>query len=132
MDPRIDPLETLLGRLGQAHRDGAFADSVGAYPWQTIKSPAFKARSARRLAWVRVAAPLAAAAAVAVLFVGKDLFHQPVASEIAKVVPAVSAKSTSLLVDAQPSTSVKAESPAQTQKVNCDFNGDGVINGEDI
>lgn len=113
-------LEGMLAILGEAHRDGAFRASTAGQPW--IR----KANAAPRLHWVRVAAPLAAAAAVAVVFVGPNLFGTRAGHEMAQDgLAAIQPDQPEMLADAGVVTTAPKAS-------DCDFNGDGVIDGLDI
>lgn len=127
MSPQTNPIETALKTLGQAHREGAFSAAPGRYPWQAVESES--GRLARRpLAWVRVGAPLAAAAAVAVLFVIPGLLEKPAVERVASNVPSVETPE-------QPEAVAEVSQLAMTTptgEVNCDFNGDGRIDGRDI
>lgn len=125
MAPQTQTLEGMLTTLGQAHRDGAFAAVSKAYPWQAAEPRAAKL-SANRFRWVRVAMPLAAAAAVAVVFVGPSLFGTRAFDDMAKDgIAAVQSESPKTIVDAEAVTTARL-------KVECDFNGDGVVDGMDI
>lgn len=124
MDRNLQTIENALTRLGEAHRAGAFAGQKGTYPWQTARGAA--AKPAHRFAWVRVAASLAAAAAVAVVFIGPSLMTLRQTREIPGNLPVAMPTET---------VNVVAEAPAPTAPVHrdeCDFNGDGVVNGLDI
>lgn len=118
-------LDALLATMGEAHRNGVFAVRPASYPW---KSAATKRadRHERRFGWVRVALPLAAAAAVAVVFVAPSLMTsrrvQQIAGNLPVHLPSESAKQ---MADAEKSTTSAAT-------FDCDYNGDGVIDGRDI
>ncbi len=116
-------MEGWLTELGKARSQGAFANSSGPFPWQKTE-PKVLSFLHRRLAWARVAATFAAAAGVAVLFVGPSfIFHHgatPVASTV--VTPLTPERSGEGQV-------VPAN---QIVRVECDYNGDGVFNGLDI
>ena len=127
MNPQIDPLHQMLERLGQAHRDGVFSASSSSYPWQR---PALKVTGleSRRTAWVRVGLPLAAAAAVAVVFVGPNLFNtRKTVERIAANVP--TPNKTVELAELAGSAAVTT---GTEESVQCDYNGDGTIDGRDI
>lgn len=116
-------MEGWLTELGKARSQGAFAGSSGRFPWQKPEPKVLNFLH-RRLAWARVAATFAAAAGVAVLFVGPSFLHHQGAAQVAsKVVSPLT-----------PESSV--EGPAVPAKLNvgvgCDFNGDGVVDGRDI
>ncbi len=127
MGPQTNAIENALRTLGKAHREGAFSAAPGRYPWQAVESE--PRRLARRpLAWVCVGAPLAAAAAIVFLFVVPSLLEKPAVESVASNGPSVE-------------TPVKPEAVAEdtqlamatpTGDVNCDFNGDGQIDGRDI
>lgn len=121
-------LDGLLAQLGKAHADGAFSGKA-AYPWRADRrSTASRSvdRSAHRWSWVRVAVPLAAAAAVAVLFVLPNLSGTSAIPEIARDgLAVVNPETPNTFADAEPATS-------QGRAPDCDYNGDGVIDGRDI
>lgn len=118
-------LEGLLGMLGEAHRDGAFQASPSGRPWIKSESRASRPVSSR-LHWVRVAIPLAAAAAVAIVFVGPSLFGTSAGHEMAQDgLAAIQSDQPKLLADAGTVTTAP-------KAADCDFNGDGVIDGLDI
>ena len=118
-------LEGMLAILGEAHRDGALQASTAGQPW-TRKADTAARRPALRLHWVRVAAPLAAAAAVAVVFVGPNLFGTRAGHEMAQDgLAAIQPDQPEMLADAGGVTTAPKAS-------DCDFNGDGVIDGLDI
>ncbi|HKQ50291.1 MAG TPA: hypothetical protein VJZ71_19615 [Phycisphaerae bacterium] len=120
-------LDSLLAQLGQAHRDGALAPSAAAYPWRADRrSSASRSAAHAGHRWVRVAIPLAAAAAVAVLFVLPGLFGTRSVREMAHDGPAgVNPETANLFADAEPAAT-------QGRSPDCDYNGDGVIDGRDI
>ncbi len=124
MDPKTDNLERLLATLGEAHRDGAFGGDAARFPWQAGE-PGAQRPAQRRLAWLWVGAPLAAAAAVAVLFVGPSLFPRQAVREVARTLP------TQLLPE-HPEVLAAVDTTSATAPDECDYNGDGVVNGEDI
>lgn len=125
MSQRTDNLEQLLAKLGRAHQHGLFEAEVGKYPWHTADRDGSHL-TIRRLAWARVAVPLAAAAAVVVLFVGPSLWNSTVTHEVAMNTPATD-------LAEQPIHPVVAESaPTPVAAETCDYNGDGVIDGKDI
>jgi len=75
---------------------------------------------------VRVAVPLAAAAAIAVLFVGPSLMNPKQVREIAGNLPvAMPSQAETILVDA-------GTAPTTVHSDECDYNGDGVVDGRDI
>jgi hypothetical protein len=126
MSPQFDSIETLLSRLGKARQDGAFEHASAGYPWQSSAAVDMVVRH-RRLTWLRVAVPLAAAAAIAVLFVGPSLFEGTAVDTIAQnIQPTVTPAQPEAFAEAQP----VATSSAQT--IDCDYNGDGRIDGQDI
>src|ERR1043166_4630349 len=120
---RNHDLETLLGTLGQARRDGAFSKAT-ACPGQTAASKASE-RSARHLGWLGVAGGLAAAAAVAVFFVGPNLRNSRQSQTALNSPISLPSETANQLADAG-----KPQESAAT--FNCDYNGDGVIDGRDI
>ena len=120
-------LDSLLAQLGQAHRDGALVSSAKGYPWRADRRSS-ASRSAARAGhrWVRVAIPLAAAAAVAVLFVFPNPFGTRSVNQMARdSLTGVNPETTISFADAEPAVG-RGRSP------DCDYNGDGVIDGRDI
>jgi hypothetical protein len=119
-------METALSMLGKAQREGAFRGAGSRYPWEAAGGEVIGLRR-RRFDWIRVAIPLAAAAAIGVLFVGPSLFETPAVDEIARSIP------TSVLPD-QPEAFAEAQPVVATsaQTIDCDYNGDGQIDGRDI
>lgn len=106
-------LESLLNELGAARAAGVFPTTDAApasFPWQT--KPATLAH--RGLRWVRLAIPVAAAAALAFIFVGPGTSQK----NVANLATDGAAPVTTALV----SVSGRAD----------DCNGDGVVNGLDI
>lgn len=126
MSQRTDNLELLLTKLGQASREGALVSEAGRYPWRTVE-PEVIPLTNRRFAWVRMMVPLAAAAAVAVLFVGPALWNPQAAQDLADNVHAGGSF-------AEPERPVETpqQPVAQDADVNCDYNNDGVVDGKDI
>ncbi len=125
MDPRKDNLESLLATLGEAHQAGAFKGDAARYPWQLDRVEA-QSPGHTRFAWFWVGAPLAAAAAVAILFVGPHFFSQQAARKIAMTVQ-------NNLQPVQPELHVAEAVPTSRSSINCrDYNGDGVVDGGDI
>ena len=116
-----DDIQGLLVQLGKAHREGAFSSDAARYPWRTAELQANRPTH-RRFAWVRVAAPLAAAAAVAVLFVVPSLFTGPVAEPNVDVVA-------DAVTPEEPQATITV---ADGSTVPCDYNKDGEVNGRDI
>src|SRR5438105_2846863 len=125
MDPKLTKLESLLETLGQARRDGVFSASASQYPWQVAAAQKADRRTAQ-FGWLRVAVPLAAAAAVAVLFVAPSLQKSrsvaPIAGSL-NINP--SSETAQHMADAEKSLPSAAT-------FDCDYNGDGVIDGRDI
>lgn len=125
MDSTHNTLQAMLGTLGEAREAGCFAAAAG-FPWQ---SPQAKVTGLlrRRMAWVRVGLPLAAAAAVAVVFVGPSLV---------RTVNTVDRTSVMIPTGTQPLevAELATAGPAATSATaeNCDYNGDGVVDGRDI
>ncbi len=126
MTPQTDPMNTLLETLGKARRDGAFSADPTPYPWQVEQAKVISV-ARRRLAWVRVAVPLAAAAAVAVLFVGPSLFETPAVEDLAGAI-----HTTALPVHPEVLAEAPDQSPTTAETVDCDYNGDGRVDGRDI
>lgn len=125
MASKTRTLEGMLNTLGQAHRDGALAASPKGLPWVAVKQQA-KPAATDHFRWVRVALPLAAAAAVAVVFVGPSLFGTRAVLDMAQDGIAV-------VQPGQPETVADAGAvTTASTKVECDFNGDGVVDGMDI
>ena len=116
-------MENLLETLGQARRDGAFSKSA-ACPWQATASKRSE-RTTRRLGWVRAIVPLAAAAAVAVIFVGPNLMKSRQSQTALNSPISLPSETANQLADAG-----KPQASAAT--FDCDYNGDGVIDGRDI
>lgn len=131
MTPQTDQMEQMLATLGKAHRQAAFSDDATRYPWRTT-APEAVGPTRRRFAWANVAVPLAAAAAVAVLFVGPSLWSPRALHDVAEntltVEPSVKPAEAPAIVEPAGTTTGKAVAEAD----DCDFNGDGEINGKDI
>jgi hypothetical protein len=125
MDPKNDQLERILTLLGEADRDGAFSGGGDRYPWRAAE-PEATSLSHRRFAWARVAVPLAAAAAVAVLFVGPSLWSPQVVHEVAEN----SLDTDGILKPVQPAVPVAVATTREGG--DCDYNGDGHVDGKDI
>ncbi|HVP12626.1 MAG TPA: hypothetical protein VMV94_15730 [Phycisphaerae bacterium] len=128
MSPQTDPLERMLETLGMAQREGAFSIHAARYPWQAVGEVTAHARPHRRLSWLGVAIPLAAAAAVAAVFIWPSLFESRAVTEIAGNIPAT-------VMPAQPEALAEAQPVAissEKKTINCDYNGDGQIDGRDI
>ncbi len=125
MDRPTDNLERLLVTLGEARQHGAFAGGAARYPWQNARAEAQSPRR-RRFSWYWVGAPAAAAAAVAVVFVASDPFSRqamdPIASNVESVLPPQHPE-VLVVADTAPSTDVFDD---------CDYNGDGKVDGRDI
>ena len=122
-------IESMLETLGKAHEDGIFAASPS-FPW-TSPSPRLKVTGLdprqRSLRWLRVAAPLAAAAAVAVVFVLPNLSSsRNTVSQTNQLVQL----STPTVHVAELATAAKSTESAPTDE--CDYNGDGRVDGADI
>ncbi len=118
-----DDIQGPLVQLGKAHREAAFSSDATRYPWRTAELQANRPTH-RRFAWVRVAAPLAAAAAVAVLFVVPSLFTGPVAEPNVDVVAEA-------VTPEEPQATIKvargSAAPCDDYKDDGDYNGDGVV-----
>ena len=126
MSQQTDNLGTLLTKLGEAHQHGVFQSRVNPYPWLAVEHDG-SLLAVRRFAWVRVAIPLAAAAAVAVLFVGPSLWSPPaVNDQVAQnaLAPDLAAK------PAPPERGTGTTTPVAVS--DCDYNHDGVVDGKDI
>jgi len=116
-------MEGWLKELGQARSQGAFAVSSGRFPWQKPEPKVLNFLH-RRLAWARVAATFAAAAGVAVLFVGPSFIHSHgIPSGLSGVVSPLTPESSG---DGQAVPSIL------NVRVECDYNGDGVVDGREI
>lgn len=125
MDPENSQMEHLLAQLGKAHREGAFSDAAARYPWRTAE-PEATGPARRRFAWSHVAVPLVAAAAVAVVFLGPTLWSPHTVLEVAQNDLAIDAL-------AKPELPASAQPTATTSNVvECDYNGDGCVDGKDI
>jgi hypothetical protein len=122
---QIRNMEDTLATLGQARQAGVFSTASAAYPWKTAATRRAD-QTARRFGWVRVAVPLAAAAAVAVLFVGPNLMKSRQVQDIAQTSPInlPSATANQMADAGKPATSAAT--------FDCDYNGDGVVDGRDI
>jgi len=122
MDLRTDNMEHLLATLGEARQNGAFADQAAGYPWQAkVTATQSSPKSWQARLWK--VGPLAAAAAVAVLFVTPHWFSRdggPIVSD-------------NVVIDGnsgRPETPA-SETSAPADKLKFDFNGDGVVNSLD-
>ncbi|MBX3394971.1 MAG: hypothetical protein KF841_06350 [Phycisphaerae bacterium] len=125
MDSRKDNLDSLLVLLGEAHESGVFDDQTNRFPWKA-KVPVAQSGGHRRHQWIWLGSPLAAAAAVAVLFVGPNLFSGRSNSVSHVNVPVeIRSQEPELLADNAAVSSASAV-------VECDFNGDGRVDGLDI
>lgn len=116
-------MENLLVTLGQARREGAFSTS-SACPWKAAASHRSE-RSAGRFGWARIAVPLAAAAAVAVLFVAPNLRNSRQSQTASNSPISLPSETANQLADA-------GQPQASAATFDCDYNGDGVIDGRDI
>ena len=124
VDPQTNNLEHLLAKLGEAHDGGAFKADASGHPWRTADGRK-QLSGHRHHRWLWMGTPVAAAAAVAGLFVGPRFFPEEVAESISESV------STRLLPE-RPEALAEAV-PTSTRSIECrDFNGDGVVNGADI
>ncbi len=118
-------LDGLLVELGKAHRDGAFSSQAAAYPWLADRRSR-ASRSVHRWSWIRVAIPLASAAAVAIVFVVPNFLGTRAVQDMARDgLSVVQTETPKTFADAEPATS-------QGRAPDCDYNGDGVIDGRDI
>lgn len=126
MDSQQNNMERWLAKLGEARQAGAFESDAARYPWQNeqvrVQRPAH-----RRFAWLRIGGPVAAAAVVAVLFVRPNLFPGQTRPDIATTVH--SHLDTGRPETPQPIASLTPS--AETPECD-DYNGDGLINGNDI
>ncbi len=123
-----DDIQGWLVQLGKAHREVAFSSDAARYPWQTAELQANRPTH-RRFAWVRVAVPLAAAAAVAVLFVVPSVFTgqaaEPSVDVVAEAVTPEGPKATIAVAGG-------LTAPCDDYRGDGDYNGDGVVDGRDI
>lgn len=119
---RMDNMDNLLATLGEARQNGAFAGGVAGYPWQAETSVAQKSPKSWHARLWKVG-PLAAAAAVAILFVGPNLVSKDGS-------PIVSENVVAREDSGRPETPAPASSN-QAGKLKFDYNGDGVVNGLD-
>ncbi|MCB9852968.1 MAG: hypothetical protein H6819_07720 [Phycisphaerales bacterium] len=122
MDLQTNNMEHLLATLGEARQNGAFAGGAAGYPWQA-RAAATQSSPKSWQARLWKVGPLAAAAAVAVLFVGPKFASEdgsPIVSDN------VAIKDSS----GRPETS-SSESPSTAAKLKGDYNEDGVVNGLD-
>lgn len=125
MNTNLRNLEDLMATLGQARRDGVFSASARHYPWQ-VAAAKKSGQRAGRFGWARVGIPLAAAAAVAVLFVAPSLMKSRQVSDVAGNLAANLPSATAQHV-------ADAEKPGSSAATfDCDYNGDGVVDGRDI
>jgi hypothetical protein len=127
MSLQPDRMEHLLTELGRAHREGAFSAPAREFPWRTAEpeAPRF---THRRFAWIRVAAPLAAAAAIAIVFAGPSLRKPQAAHEVADNAVANDRS----IKPEQPVVEKEAVTRTTQKALDCDYNGDGVVDGNDI
>jgi hypothetical protein len=132
MNHELETLEGLLTQLGRARKSGAFGTGSKAYPWQADRRSS-ASRSAHRFqrswSWARVAVPVAAAAAVAVLFVVPGLIgnhHDKAGNSFVGVSP----EAPKSFADASSTNPGRALTSGRAP--DCDYNGDGVIDGRDI
>ena len=119
-----NPLEGLLHTLGQARSDGVFSADASPQPWKAARRQVIH-MSARHFAWGRVAAPLAAAAALVAVVVGPSLWSTRAVPQMPQSHVAVSTHQPETIADAGPIATT-------AQAADCDFNGDGVVDGRDI
>ena len=114
-------MEHLLATLGEARQNGAFESGAAGYPWQA-RTAATQSSPKSWQARLWKVGPLAAAAAVAVLFVGPQWGSEdgsPIGSGNAIVDSSV-----------RPETHA-SESSDSTGKSKFDYNDDGVVNSLD-
>jgi hypothetical protein len=124
MASQHDNLQSMLEVLGKAQQDGVFSASP-CFPW-TKPTLRVTGLEHRRLWWLRMGAPLAAAAAVAVVFVGPNLITR---KTVGRTDSSVLTSSTPVQV-AELATPAKVAVSAPAE--HCDYNGDGVVDGRDI
>lgn len=122
MDLQTNNMDHLLATLGEARQNGAFAGGAAGYPWQA-KAAATQSSPKSWQARLWKVGPLAAAAAVAVLFVGPR-FASEDGSPIVSDNVAIEDNS------GRPETPA-SESSAPAEKLRFDYNGDGVVNSLD-
>lgn len=130
MSTETRTMEHLLETLGKAHHQGAFSGGSSGYPWETAEPQHIKLSARRfagtRFAWARVVGPLATAAAVALLFVAPKLLQNGSFRDAAENVSvSVTPDKPELFADAEPT-------PNSAAGLDCDYNGDGQIDGRDI
>jgi hypothetical protein len=125
MSSREPSIERLLSQLGEARRDGVFSAEQRPYPWQTLQ-PEANREAGGRFAWVRIAAPLAAAAAVALVFVAPGLLGDRAVHEAVQDGIAV------LQTDEPAIVADAGDVTTKASGLHCDFNGDGLVDGRDI
>lgn len=121
MDLQTNNMEHLLATLGEARQNGAFDGGAAGYPWQA-RTTATQSSPKSWQARLWKVGPLAAAAAVAVLFVGPEWGSEdgsPNSTGNAIVENSV-----------RPETHT-SESSESTGKSKYDYNDDGVVNGLD-
>lgn len=123
MELRRDNMESLLAMLGEAHQVGVFSDRAARNPWRA-EVTATQSRGHKRHSWLWVGGPLTAAAAVVVLFVGPALFSGRDSNVALNV--------TNDILPVQPELHADAVVNPGTEVLDCDFNGDGKIDGLDI
>lgn len=124
MDRQFQDIEHLLTTLGEAHRDGAFSTVAAQHPWKAAKGQA-STPARHRHSWFWVGAPLAAAAAVVVLFVGPSLFP-------GRATPKFAMNTQTTLLPQHPEVLAEVSATTASTPANCDYNGDGVVDGKDI
>ncbi len=126
MDPQTRQMEHMLAALGKAHREGAFTREATPCPWRAAE-PEVTGLTHRRFRWASVAVPLAAAAAIAVLFVGPSLWSPRAVHEVAEK----NLANDPLAKPAEVPAAVEAVTTTP-EDVDCDYNGDGRVDGRDI
>jgi len=112
MTTRNSNLESLLVTLGDARQAGAFDSATTSYPWQATTVSAQSPKQSWQARFWKVV-PLAAAAAVAVLFVE----------------PSWAPEGGNSLVQ---NTNDAVTGPETRNVIEGDFNGDGVVNSTDM
>lgn len=122
MDLQTNNMEHLLATLGEARQNGAFAGGAAGYPWQA-RAAATQSSPKSWQARLWKVGPLAAAAAVAVLFVGPR-FASWDGSPIVSDNVAIDVNS------GRPETSASELLPTAV-RLKGDYNEDGVVNGLD-
>lgn len=120
---QTDSMDHLLATLGEARQNGAFAGAAAGYPWEARTAVKAQSLTEARHSRLWKVGPLAAAAAVAVLFVMPKWGSQdgsPIMTDNVRV------------TDSTERPETLAPSATGPEKLDCDFDGDGVVNGLEI